>query len=424
MKRLLLCLCACLVGGASVGFAADALPVMNVGDTYDADETYRITSPELGANGFVEVTVQSTYEVMGVESVTQDATGNSYMAYRLDATGTASGTGEVDVAAGPINIQGPVRLTGGSMSGTFWLGDSDFASIKKERELTGTIEYQLVPGQFLPLGDLTITEGEEYDPPLADHQFPLDFGDTWSQSVNVIASGELVIPVLGPSVFDETIPLNLTANVDPSPVDIMGCQTKQIVHTDPMSPITVENYYCCEANWSLDQVITNLPLGDTGTIERFQLMVVNYNVADDSCGGTTIPTPTPTPTMGMPTPTPMPGDSGLTLSANGSTFNAGDQVIWSMRVQNNTGGQINALVYVGVDIGGTFLFYPALTEDAAPLFSDVPLPSPFDFEFPFFELPSPDTGGSPLMLTWLGGLFETTTGDLYGDISSVTTTHQ
>lgn len=419
MKKVLVATLLSMGALAGSANAALPLPTLNVGDTYDVTEVYRITSPQLGPAGYVEVTATATYEVVGVENVTQTNGGATVECYKLSATGTATGTGTVDVQQ-PIRISGPVKLENGDLAADFFLSKADLSAVKKDRELSGTISYQIAPGSWFTLGQLAITEGEEYVPPMQDHKFPLDAGNSWNQSFTVYAAGVLTVPVLGDSDFSVNIALDagFTASAGET---VLDCDTTKIAASAAGSSIAIENQYCCEANWSLKQKITNLPLGDTGLIERFTIEVTDYQNAAGTCAAGETPTPVLTPT---PTPTTPPtGDAGVGLSSPKTSYNAGEDVDFVLSVFNNGATIPSVSLYVLLEVGGGFYFYPCFSDFPCAFASgfDMPTVASPGISVTFLELESPSVP-APLSLTWYAAMLDGQ-GQLKGSVATLTTTH-
>jgi hypothetical protein len=405
--------------GCAAVQAAMPLPTMNIGDTYDMEEEYSISSPELGPGGYVVVYAEATYTVTGIENVTQDNTGATYECYKIVGVGILEGTGEVHVS-GPPAIDGPILLDQGQFEATFWISSLDFSVVKKERELSARASYDVF-GTWFPIGTMTITENEEYDPPMADMSFPMAAGDSWTQNLTIFAYGVLTIPVLEDSHFDITIPLDGDFTVgaeEPFNTAQGTCDVLPVLFSGTTSNVEIGNKYCCMANWALEQTITNLPLGETGSIDSVILTVVDYNVAEGLWGGgVATPTPTMPPT---PTPTPSAGGAGIEIYTNQSVYDPGDTMSMGIRLFNDTGMTYPVSAYILLEAGGTFYSWPTFSTAIVPV-AAFDLASPMDLDVPgLFELTINDPLGG-FQMTWYAALLDNNF-ELVGDLSMASVT--
>lgn len=368
----------------STAFAAN-LPVMNSGDTYTVTEALKITSPDLGQGGYVVVTGNATYTVDGVVNVTQEKTGNSYDCYKLTATGSAVANGEVFNAGGIIT--GPVRIQGGTYGATIYIQVSDFATVKKQRVISGTIEYAAGP-VWLPLGALSIEENEEYSSPLNEMTFPMSGGESWTQAVTIHAFGEMVVPILGGSDFSQSIDLDTSSMVASGTSTVNGCDSMHTTLTAAGSPVTLESFYCCNSNWVSQYKITNLPFGSTGTVEYVTMDVTSYNVADDSCGGGA-------------------GTVGIELTHNfNGVYIAGQVMEMSYRYWNTTSTDYTSTsLWLILEIYGTYYFLPHYSDTILVPVATFDLVTGEDYTEMFLSLQNPGIGVD-VNLNWYAGLLD------------------
>jgi hypothetical protein len=395
-----------LTMSAAMSYAYN-LPTMNAGDTYTVSEKFNLLSPQLGENptthvpGYATVTGTATYTVAGNETVTQEKTGNTFDCIKLTGAGTGAMDGEVFNAGGFIT--GAVRFQPGTgtYTATIWINASDFATVKKNRVISGTIAYKAGP-VWLELGALSIDENEEYDAPLQDVKFPMTPNATWNQSLTIHAFGTLVVPILGNSDFSQELALEGSAAVAAANATVNGCDSLNTTMTASNSPVTVSSDYCCASNWVSKYKITNLPLGDTGTLEYVQADITSYNVAGDSCGGG--------------------GSAGVELTANnGGNYNANDAVDLAFHYWNTTGTDYaGSSLWIFCNILGNWYTVPNFNDQFGP-YSSFSLTNGADVTTSFVTLTWPGVGAT-VPIDWYAGLLDGSFGFVAGSSPAVLNT--
>lgn len=93
---------------------------------------------------------------------------------------------------------------------------------------------------------------------------------------------------------------------------------------------------------------------------------------------------------------------GLSLSLNGRVFGRGDDLVLSGTMTPDNASR-NHITYIALEVYGTFLFLPGLSETPGQFRNDILNPSPRNFTAFSFTCPNDMTGR--LDLNWYGGTF-------------------
>ncbi len=164
-------------------------PTLTAGSWYDMTEHYDILidkTEDPAAEGDLHIDALTHWEIVGTEYVTQTTAPDGAGGSTIHCIRFTFSSREMR-ATGEINGDN-IRLKDGSLSGELWIRTADLSTVKKKRLITGDVEKEFWP-KWLNLGPLTINQTEEYIPYLEDIKWPLDTGESWSQSkVNVFYS--------------------------------------------------------------------------------------------------------------------------------------------------------------------------------------------------------------------------------------------
>jgi len=229
------------------------------------------------AEGDLHIDALTHWEIVGTEFITQTTTPDGGGGSTIHCIRFTFSSREMR-ATGEINGD-DIRLNNGSLSGELWVRTADLSTVKKKRLITGEVQKETFLG-WVGIGDLLINQTEEYIPYLEDIKWPLDAGESWSQSeVNVITYGSYTMPVFGDDEFyeydlwkvDQTCSVIENAN---------GCNSykiyEQAVGADSSSNLYF--WWCSEMAWYSRQRIEHMKLGGYGEIELGTLDVIDYQV--------------------------------------------------------------------------------------------------------------------------------------------------
>lgn len=393
--------------------AAYNAPTLNVNDEFVTEEGLRLTAALLGEDGFIEITMDATYLVEGTTTVQHTRSGSTetYNVYKLDGAGTLEGTGNVKITQ-PIPINGPARIINGTYAAEVFLDVATGAVVKKTRTLSGTAEYQLPNGFWFAIGDLTINENEEYFPPLPEVPFPVAAGNTGSASTQLYVFGSIDAAGLINTELDTDLSLNpsYTVSADSFTVGGSALDVLKTVHMDSANSMELTTWYSCEANYAVNYEISNLPIGDEGTLEYVRVKVVDFIVADDSCGGT------------------QPTEPTLALTSPKTAYSANDMVSWTFSIDNTGGPELNGNAWLVLELFGEYYFFNYSSgaflnysrgEGLTSTPRTVPANAVDAFKFLEFEFPGI---GSTISLTWIFG-WQKGDGTFLNQFPMVTTTH-
>lgn len=410
MKKTVISLAAFALAMTSVNaYAKLNAPTMGVGDTYSTEEALRLTAELIGPGGFIEITMQCDYEVMGEMQITQTkASTDTFTVYHLEGSGPLSGTGNVSISQ-PIPINGPARIQGGTYESDIYVDSATFATVKKTRRLVGTAEYQLPNGFWFAIGDLTIIENEEYFPPLPEVPFPVAAGDSGSATTNLAAFGSIDAAGLINTELDVPLTINVNYNVTEEVLD--GKNTIKVVHRDDANDLTLTVNYDCSVNNTVKYEISGLPLGDNGTLEYVRVNTVASDVAEGSCDST--------------------GPTGPTFNITSPKTNyaAGDTVSWSFSIDNTGNPEYNTDVWLVLELTGQYYFFNYQTNEfkwypaEGLTFTNRTVAAGSNETFKFLEIPNFPAIGAQISLTWIMGLQNKADGNFWQTFPTVTTTH-
>lgn len=410
MKKFVVSLLALFAGVLATNAYALNAPTLNVGDQYVTNEELRLEATLLGDNGFILINMEATYEVAGETSITHERSGSttSYDVIELAATGTLSGTGNVNIT-NPLPINGPARVVNGQYEASVFVDSTTFATVKKTRSMRGTAEYQLPNGQWFAIGALVIGENEEYNPPLPEIPFPVTSGSTGSASSTVTAFGDISAAGLITTDFEVPVDLAPTYTTFSETLTINGSDvdTIRVEHTDATAGVNLTVNYACEANNTVYYEITNLPLGDNGTLKYIRVETVEFAVSDDSCGGG--------------------GSPSVTLTSPKLLYTAGEAVKWDLNISNPTSNTYNTEIYVLLDILGSLYFLNYTTLDLVEypggITSNAKTIAPGSETITLLSFPSFPAIGFNLTLNWYAGVLDLGNGQFWQPLANVSTTH-
>ncbi len=376
MNKAVLLVMMLLLGLASFAVAVD-LPVLPTGAWYDMEETYEATITAEEVTGELTIVGNTHYEVMGTTEVVQDhSSGGTYECYVIEFSGTFNATGEIHYET----IDGPIRVQDGSLSGHVYLRVSDFATVKKHRNIQGQVELEASPGYWITvINNLGADQYEEYIPPLQDAQWPLEVGNSWSQDPMIpYFYGTFVAePLVTPGAFDfqETWAVDMECDVQEPIGDCLTYHILEETSGGTVNPVQ-DFWYCDDMKFYAKQELSNLWLAGAGQIDFAQLRVTDYELPGDTPTPTpTVPadTPTPTPTVPGDTPTPTPTVPGDTPTPTPSPTIPGEnnppQVLlagyWTTYLDSVNGGNMTLLAFITDPDGDAIASVDILFQGAA-----------------------------------------------------------
>lgn len=425
MRNTFTAMTALLLAFAGTAIAA-GLPTWDAGNWYDMNEKYVVKTDLIGPDGFIQMETTSRYDVIGKEVIDQEKGSlRGVECWRIDfASDSFTGTGQVDISD-PIPLAGEARFLSGSIEGSIWLSAADLSVVKKSRVIEADAEVEMGPTWF-PVGPLTIRENEEYEPSLEDVKFPLEMGNSWSQTIVINVFGAYEHDLIGSSGFESTLNWTTSTTV-PAMMDLStaqgACSTYHINTTTGTGPddTSLDTYYCGDAGWWLRQTTKNLPLGD-GRIDEIDLQVTDYFCANCASVDPTPTPPGPTPTPVGPTPTPPAGDADALIRLNQTTYTQGDTMKVDLNIFNNA-ADVDISLYVVLEVAGAYYFYPALDENAAPVASfTLPSGTATDW-FELWQLSFADPIGATIPVSWHSVMVDGS-GNVVGNLNTASATLQ
>lgn len=471
------------LGMVSGAFAQVQYQAPPTGSTYVFDENYAVTfSYDTGVvgviSGSITLLANTTFTVVGPETYTRACSYNSggtESVIRIDYTGTLGGGGEITGI--PVLNNLPLRIASGSTySGSFWLRESDLATVAKSRNLAANVDGQLF-GVWADRATLAATEYEEYIPTLEDFRWPLSVGMTgWQQTTDTCLFGTydasvtdtflqgvlqgLGVPATFADSFDTNLALDFAISAPRTASHSANGQTYNTIRVEQNDPSlgdtggTQAFHYSEDAKFFLRQEIQGLSFAGLATIRNASLQCKSFTLgsgtplptatptATNTPGGPT-ETPTATETPGGPTATPTPtatpdatdtpeptvtptetprASADALVKMNGEVFTQGDKLEVSLNIWN-TGADVEISLYVVLEVAGAYYFYPALTEDAAPVATFV-LPSGTDTDwFPLWDITFADPIGATIPIAWHSVMVDGG-GNVVGNLNTATATLQ
>ena len=331
----------------------------------------------------------------------------TYDVYRLRFSGLLSGSGTADVDLTDIEI--PLELRNGTIIGETWIDVDTLGTVYTNRFITAEL-YAYIFFTWQKVGDAEIAITEEYEPVRDTVHFPVDTGNTWTDTMTLFTYGRYAVEYdmgSGPQQEEGTFDDSITLTVD---FNVSGTETYKtwecylidgVSQGNPgdflarYAPVVRNNAYLS---------MMNISLPEQGLLLREMTQeLMDYDL-----------TPAPTPT---PSPTPDPGVTGVTLHLNNDMFEERDLFHLSRTVVNS-GPETVVDEYVLLDVFGQYWFWPGWsaagdyqrrTLAGGTVYAPATL---LAFEWP-------QVSGEVNGLRFWAALLETSTQDLFGEYDMI-----
>ncbi|MBN2054465.1 hypothetical protein JW905_06060 [bacterium] len=170
--------------------AAMELPTWHIGDWWEIRETIDVEVAQVFPGSEMTITDTSRYTITGTGDRTQTKTGKTNNVYVMEFNGNLTITGTIIMLGIPTNV----RVSTGVLTGEQWNRVADLHVVMTYRRLYGSAEAESAtnPGEWEPLGPLTINLYEEYDEPIP-YGFPLEVGKQFDYSLQNHMFGDFTL---------------------------------------------------------------------------------------------------------------------------------------------------------------------------------------------------------------------------------------
>lgn len=384
-------------------YADMALPQWHLNDWWDIDQVVEIEVTQIFPGSSMTTTDHTRYTIIEIGSRTQTQTGKSYDVYVMDFEGEL----QIDGIIYLLGLPKHVRVVEGTMRGEQWNRVSDMSVAMTYRQLAGFAEAEsdVAPGQWEPLGPLTINLYEEYDLPIP-YGYPLIVGQSFDYTLTNHMFGDFTLNTAFGDFTDDFYDTSVwTLNCAVRSLQTNECQQSESSyyiyanHYQDGIPAIQEGWVEPSVKWYNKVELTRFahPLG---LVRRASLCLTAADVYQEQ-----------------------PVELDLSLVLNQNLFHAEDRFYLAATVSNDSAAQA-ADLYVVLDLSSLgipdpYYFYPEWINIAQGLDYQALAFSPGTTALDILDFAWPTGAGAAANLYFWAALMEPGSTSVIGDVESV-----